>query len=183
MATIRIIKTDPRNIDYIKVSAELVIDGAKHVDYEEHASFTGNIVDSLTTVGGGSFDQARSLWVGNFLRNKQWDRNAAPSQIQIDNDEARAITSLRVSVDFQLGGAWHSDFEDLGNFDRDFQLSLNGLGGGWNGERFVGNFLRADSGAAFSAAPVSGKYTEAASDEMGIRVARALQASFGLDNV
>ena len=163
---IAITNTDKRQIDNLRLSVTFLINGQPHYDYEDHGTFNQVCVDRVYAYGG---KWNGSQWVGDFLHTESSQSTQAflqtlnkaeaqtgydPSDntvlpnITIVNEEPRPITGLRVTADFTINGQPYTDYEDIGNFDRHYILELNGMGGTWNGTKWVGNFL-ATKGSGF----------------------------------
>jgi alpha-galactosidase len=76
--------------------------------------------------------------------------SAPTPNVLVANTDPRTITDLRVTVDFQIDGSAHHDFEDVGTFDKTLNLDLNGWGGTWDGSRYTGDLLYAQKSATGS---------------------------------
>jgi hypothetical protein len=166
---IAITNTDKRQIDNLRLSVTFLINGAPYYDYEDHGTFNQVCVDRVYAYGGkwngsqwvgdflhtessqstGAFLQAlnqaveqASVQTGGNEDNwaNKGDGPILPN-ITIVNEEPRAITGMRVQADFTINGQQHTDYEDIGNFDRYYYLELNGMNGRWDGSKWVGNFL------------------------------------------
>jgi hypothetical protein len=158
---IAITNTDKRQIDNLQLSVTFYINGQLYYDYENHGTFNQVCVDGVYAYGG---KWNGSQWVGDFLhtessqstqaflrtlRQAEAQANYDPwppddtilPNITIVNEEPRAITGMRVQADFTINGQQYTDYEDIGNFDREYYLELNGMNGRWDGSKWVGNFL------------------------------------------
>ena len=167
---IAITNTDKRQIDNLKLSVTFYINGQPYYDYEDHGTFNQVCVDHVYAWGGkwngsqwvGDFlhtesrqstqaflqtlNQAvaqASVQTGGNEDNwaNKGDGGPILPNITIVNEEPRAITGMRVQADFTINGQQHTDYEDIGNFDRHYFLELNGMNDSWNGTKWVGNFL------------------------------------------
>jgi hypothetical protein len=160
---IAITNTDTREIDNLRISITFLINGQPHFDYEDHGTFNRVVTDDLNAENG---TWNGSSWAGNFLYTKgsqstqkvyldteQALAEADPSgfgfddpgpvlpQITIMKEDGRDITGLRLAADFTINGQPHTDYEDIGPFDRHYGLVLNAMNGTWDGTKWVGNFL------------------------------------------
>ncbi|MDK8181760.1 glycoside hydrolase family 27 protein [Paenibacillus sp. UMB4589-SE434] len=61
--------------------------------------------------------------------------------ITITNTDDRLISNLKITTDFTINNALHTDYEVLDYFDQKINLDLNARNGYWNGTAWVGNFL------------------------------------------
>ena len=169
---IAITNTDKRQIDNLKLSVTFYINGQPYYDYEDHGTFNQVCVDHVYAWGGkwngsqwvGDFlhtesrqstqaflqtlNQAvaqASVQTGGNEDNwaNKGDGGPILPNITIVNEEPRAITGMRVQADFTINGQQHTDYEDIGNFDRCYYLELNAMNGNgrWDGSKWVGNFL------------------------------------------
>ena len=160
---IAITNTDNRQIDNFRIAVAFLINGQPHFDYEDHGTFNRVATDGLNAVNG-KWDGKN--WVGNFLYTEAsqstqkvlldtekalaatdtagWnDPGTVLPQITIIKEDGRGITGLHVAADFTINGQPHTDYEDIGPFDRHYGLVLNAMNGTWDGTKWVGNFLRA----------------------------------------
>jgi Glycosyl hydrolases family 18 len=142
MASIVIKKTDNRSIDALKVTVTFIADNARHEDWEDEGSFNESIENTLDA-HHGKWRKEDSTWIGNFLRQTKRHADQSDVTLTIYKKDDRAITSLRVFVEFSTGGVNYADFEDFGEFAGDIQLVLNGEGGQLDATRnlMVGDFL------------------------------------------
>jgi hypothetical protein len=166
---IAITNTDKREIDNLRLSVTFYINGQPYYDYEDHGTFNQVCVDRVYAYGGkwngsqwvGDFlHKESSQSTGAFLQalnqaveqasvqtggnEDNWaNKGDGPilPNITIVNEEPRAITGMRVQADFTINGQPYTDYEDIGNFDRQYYLELNGMNGRWDGSKWVGNFL------------------------------------------
>jgi len=169
---IAITNTDKRQIDNLKLSVTFYINGQPYYDYEDHGTFNQVGVDRLYAYGGkwngsqwvGDFlhtesSQSKQAFLQTLNQavaqasvqtggnEDNWankgDGGPILPNITIVNEEPRAITGMRVQADFTINGQQHTDYEDIGNFDRCYYLELNAMNGNgrWDGSKWVGNFL------------------------------------------
>jgi hypothetical protein len=166
---IAITNTDKRQIDNLRLSVTFYINDQPYYDYEDHGTFNQVCVDRVYAYGGkwngsqwvGDFlHKESSQSTQAFLQTLNQAVEQASVQtggnednwankgdgpilpnITIVNEEPRAITGMRVQADFTINGQQYTDYEDIGNFDREYYLELNGMNGRWDGSKWVGNFL------------------------------------------
>jgi hypothetical protein len=162
---ISITSYDPREIDNLQITVWFQINGQTYFDYESQGTFNNIQTDGLTGEGG---TWNGSQWTGNFLHktgsqstqaainviNKalvqsnsplDWEGvNGGPMlpNLQITNEDGRAITKLYINAEFSIAGEYYTDTLFLGDFNLDYGLALTGMGGtkGSNGW-WTGNFL------------------------------------------
>jgi hypothetical protein len=156
---------EPREIDNLQITVWFQINGQTYFDYESQGTFNNVQTDGLTGEGG---TWNGSQWTGNFLHkagsqsiqgaintinkalvetgsDEDWETaNGGPMypNIQITNEDGRAITKLYINVEFSIAGQYYTDTLFLGDFDQTYGLTLTGMGGtlGSNGW-WTGNFL------------------------------------------
>ena len=160
---------EPREIDNLQITVRFQINGQTYFDYENQGTFNNVQTDGLTGLNG---KWNGSQWTGNFLHktgsqsiegaintinkalvntgfDEDWETaNGGPMypNIQITNEDGRAITGLSINVEFTIaepdGVQYHTDTLFLGDFDQTYGLVLTGMGGtkGSNGW-WTGNFL------------------------------------------
>jgi hypothetical protein len=135
---VQITNTDSRTISNLKVTVTFTINGARHYDYENQGTFDKTINDGLNATGG-TWNASANRWEGNFLYVQS---SAAGSKVfTINKVDTRSITNLRIEVNFDINGAPHYDYHDVGNFAGTISLILNASGGTWDGSKWVGDFL------------------------------------------
>jgi hypothetical protein len=137
---VRVVKTDPRAISNLRVTANFTINGQPHYDWEDTGAF--DHTSSLGLDGNGG-TWSGSAWVGDLLYTLR--SNGSAPMFTVNKVDPRAITSLRLTVDFDINGAHHTDYEDVGAFDgTPIDLELDALGGTWDAGSSVwrGDFLR-----------------------------------------
>jgi hypothetical protein len=147
---------EPREIDNLRITVWFQIDGQTYYDYEDQGTFNNVQTDGLTGEGG---TWNGSQWVGNFLHttgsqsiqgaintinkalvetgsDEDWETaNGGPMypNIQITNEDGRAITGLSINVEFTIeepdGIQYQTDTLFLGDFDQSYGLVLTGMGG------------------------------------------------------
>lgn len=134
---VTISNTDTRTITDLVVTVDFQIDGAAHTDYESVGTFDKTINLDLDGWNGA---WNGSQVVGDFLYTQL---GATGSKVlTIHKVDGRTITNLRISVNFNIDGLPHYDFEDIGNFfSVSTALVLNGNGGWWDGTKYLGDFL------------------------------------------
>jgi hypothetical protein len=156
---------EPREIDNLQITVWFQINGQTYFDYENQGTFNNVQTDGLTGLNG---KWNGSQWTGNFLHttgsqsiqgaintinkalvetgsDEDWETaNGGPMypNIQITNEDGRAITKLYINAEFSIDGQYYTDTLFLGDFDQTYGLVLTGMGGtkGSNGW-WTGNFL------------------------------------------
>ena len=143
---------ETREIDNLQITVWFQINGQTYFDYESQGTFNNVQTDGLTGEGG---TWNGSQWVGNFLHktgsqsiqqaintinralvetgsDEDWETaNGGPMypNIQITNEDGRAITGLNINVEFSINGQYYTDTLFLGDFDQTYGLTLTGVGG------------------------------------------------------
>lgn len=136
-AQIIIANTDTQTIANLRVSARFTTSGAQHFDFEDHGTFDRTINDALSGQNG-TWDG--SQYTGNFLALQS--SAAGNKLLTITKTDTRAFTNLRLTVDFTVNGAPHTDFEDIADVSGTTNFILNSADGTWDGTKWIGNFLR-----------------------------------------
>jgi hypothetical protein len=132
---------DPRTISNMRLSVNFDINGNAHTDWEDLGTIDSDIYTNLYAQG---MTWNGSAWVGNMLYYNYTDPNVSAHDIRLFKIDERPITNLRVTVNFTINGACHTDYEDIGNWntgDGDTTLTLDARGGTFNGQCWVGDFL------------------------------------------
>ena len=136
-ANVIITNTDSRPITNLRVTADFHIDGAAYTDWEDVGTFDKTITLAL--------DGARGKWIGSHyvgdMLYPQTSESGAKT-LTIHKVDGRAVSGLRISVNFRIYGSPHYGFKDVGSLSGTTNLVLNGGDGGtWDGSKWVGDFL------------------------------------------
>jgi alpha-galactosidase len=131
-----ITNTDTRSITDLSVTVDFQINGSAHSDNESAGNFDKSLIMDLDG-WRGNWDGSR--YTGDFLYLRS--ARGGAKTVTIHKVDGRAVTNLRVSVNFKINGSPHYDYEDVGNLSGLTNLVLNGNGGTWDGSKWVGDFL------------------------------------------
>ena len=132
-----IANTDTRPITDLRVTADFQIAGAAYTDWEDVGTFDKTITLAL--------DGWRGKWIGShYTGNMLYPQasEAGAKTLTIHKVDGRALSGLRISVNFRIYGSPHYSFKDVGSLSGTTHLVLNGGDGGtWDGSKWVGDFL------------------------------------------
>ena len=138
---------ETREIDNLRITVWFQINGQTYFDYEDQGTFNNIQSDGLTGEGG-TWNGSEGQWTGNFLHrtgtqtiqqtintlnralaetgsDEDWETaNGGPMypNIQIVNEDGRAITGVNINVEFSIndpktGYGMYTDSLFLGDFD------------------------------------------------------------------
>jgi alpha-galactosidase len=133
---ITITNTDSRAITDLTVTTDFQVTGNPHTDWETVGNFDKTLGLDLDGERG-SFNG--TAYTGDFLYSQTSASGA--KVLTINKVDSRALTNLRITVTFNVNGQPHMDYEDVGTFSGNVNLTLNAFGGTLSGSTWVGDFL------------------------------------------
>lgn len=139
---------DGRAMNNVKITVEdVTANGNYWKDWQDLGSWPANGQIDLGIDHSRASCDSHGYCTGDWVYWQGYDADPTryPRDIRmVDQSFISILDSTRVSIDLDIGGAHHYDFEDLGSTDGgDFYLELDCWNGTWNPatNQFEGDFL------------------------------------------